>query len=102
VLPVKAEPKENSCSGCRKAKAYRLPLHAEFLDGRSALDWHHSVAAYLKWRAGLDWRPARHKGACVVDSYRDALHLVTQAFHARVPEKKPVRPARARSMEAVA
>lgn len=79
------EPAPVACFGCVRAKAYRLPIHGEFLDGRSALDWQQSITAYLRWRAGLSWRPARHSGRCVADCYRDALHLVTQAFYA-VPQ----------------
>jgi hypothetical protein len=86
TLPVRQSgPSTPLCAGCRRAKAYRLPFHHSFIDGRSAHDWHRSVADYLKWRAGSSWRPARHSGACVSDGYRDALHLVTQAFHSLSP-----------------
>jgi len=73
------------CSGCQHAKAYRLPIHTSLVDGRSDWDWHVSVVAYLKWRAGIGWRPARHSGECSAQSYRDALHVVTLAFHQPSP-----------------
>lgn len=80
-----------SCSGCRRAKAYRLPLHGDFLDGRSSLDWHHSIVAYLEWRAGHAWRPAHHRGPCTVDAYRHALHVVVHAFHTPVAQAVPTK-----------
>ncbi len=73
------------CSGCQRAKAYRLPIHTSLVDGRSDWDWHVSVVAYLKWRAGAGWRPARHSGECSAQSYRDALRLATIAFHQPAP-----------------
>jgi hypothetical protein len=88
VTMATADSNSNRCPGCTRAKAYRLPLHSRFHDGRSAQDWHRSVISYLHWRAGAGWRPARHSGACVVDSYRDALHLVTQAYHTSSPPER--------------
>lgn len=74
-------PSPEFCAGCAHAKAYRLPIHHGFLDGRSDLDWYQSVIDYLRWRAGRTWRPVHHSGPCVVKSYRDALFIVTQAYH---------------------
>lgn len=77
------------CPGCARAKAYRLPIHHAFLDGRSDHDWHRSIVDYLRWRAGYSWRPMHHSGPCLVDDYRDAVHLVVQRFHAPAPEVLP-------------
>lgn len=74
-------PSPEFCAGCAHAKAYRLPIHHAFLDGRSDLDWYQSVIDYLRWRAGRTWRPVHHSGPCAVKSYRDALFIVTQAYH---------------------
>lgn len=82
-------PSPQFCAGCVRAKAYRLPVHRAFFDGRSDLDWFHSVRDYLRWRAGQSWRPARHTGHCVVDSYSAAIHVVTQAFHSSVTTVAP-------------
>ena len=74
-------PSPQFCAGCFRAKAYRLPVHRAFFEGRSDLDWFHSVRDYLRWRAGQSWRPARHTGHCIVDSYSAAIHVVTKAFN---------------------
>lgn len=79
--PMPSDVGPNHCAGCANAKGYRLPVHRQFFDGRSDLDWLQSIRDYLRWRAGLAWRPIRHRGPCVADDYRDALHLLTQVFH---------------------
>jgi hypothetical protein len=96
---MKSDVGPNHCAGCAGAKGYRLPVHHSFFEGRSDLDWFLSIRDYLRWRAGSAWRPIRHRGPCVVDSYRDALHVITQAYHAPAQvaplaaAKKPVRSA---------
>ena len=74
-------PSSTPCPCCSKAKGYRLPIHRDFFEGRSDLDWFLSIRDYLRWRAGASWRPARHRGECAVQSYRDAIAVLTHAFH---------------------
>jgi len=79
----------SDCPGCKRAKAYRLPVHKSFFEGRSDFDWYHSILAYLEFRAGSSWRPVRHRGACVAQAYRDAIRLVTLAFNGQLEAVSP-------------
>lgn len=76
------------------------------VDGRNGLQWVRSVLAYLDWRSGSAWRPARDRNHPLRRFYTDASLTMREAFFhpqraraagvvqdAQLPPAKPVRAA---------